>query len=206
MTSHPEAKLTITMPAGLRGLMRLLVSRGIRLEARTGMSVKNFLKEMLPADEDYLENKIQTIFMDGHAVDDTEQTRINAPCTIALSAAMPGVFGAAFRKKGIYSGMRAEYSQNPEAEKESFKDKTETVPVTLKCFNQVAEDLGDALLGRGVNMDIKEFEKFWEPQQEVLEKNYVQIDLNGSQASASAVADFLAGKTGELKIKLETET
>ncbi|MFW6428627.1 MAG: hypothetical protein ACOCY3_01920 [Desulfosalsimonas sp.] len=204
MNSQPETELTLTIPAGLSRLMRLLVSRGIKLEAAAGMPVKKFLKQVLPASDDFLENRIQTIFMDGRAVDDTEQTQINASCTIALSAAMPGVFGAAFRKKGIYSGMRAGYTQNPNTDKKNFKEKT--VPVTLKCFNQVAEDLGDALLGRGVNMDIKEFEKFWGLQQEVLEKNCVQVEINGSRVSASAVPGFLAGKTGDLKIKIKTET
>ncbi|MFP4572794.1 MAG: hypothetical protein ACLFNW_07470 [Desulfobacterales bacterium] len=205
MNSQPETELTLIIPAGLSRLMRLLVSRGIKFEAAAGMPVKNFLKQVLPASDDYLENKIQTIFMDGRAVDDTEQTQINTPCTIALSAAMPGVFGAAFRKKGIYSGMRAGYTQRPDTDKKNFKEKT-TVPVTLKCFNQVAEDIGDALLGRGVNMDIKEFEKFWKLQQEVLEKNYVQLYLNNSRVNASGVTGFLAGKAGELKIKIETET
>ncbi|MFW5908039.1 MAG: hypothetical protein ACOCR8_00235 [Desulfosalsimonas sp.] len=203
MPSHNAAELKLTVSKDMQSLMRLLVSRGIRLEARPGIPVKVFLKERLPADENYLENSIQTIFMNGHAVDDPAQTLITGPCTIALSAAMPGVFGAAFRKKGIYSTMRAGYPQNSSEDEENFNG--ETVPVTLKCFNQVAEDLGDALLESGVTMDIKDFENFWKLEKNVLEKRALRAEINGSQADVSEVAGLFEHKTAMVKIRVVAE-
>ncbi|MCF8110736.1 MAG: hypothetical protein K9J85_04525 [Desulfobacteraceae bacterium] len=204
MPSHNTAELKLTVPKKMISFMRLLISRGIRLETRPGISVKEFLKTVLPADENYLENSIQTIFMNGHAVDDPVQTLITGPCTIALSAAMPGVFGAAFRKKGIYSGMRAGYLQNSSGDENNFNG--ETVPVTLKCFNQVAEDLGNTLLENGVTMDIKDFENFWKPEKNVLENRALRAEINGSPADdVSEVAGLFEQKTTMVKIRVVAE-
>jgi hypothetical protein len=96
----------IELPKPRLSLMRLLLGFGIYFQAPAQISVNSFIGECLNLDQDYIDNRIQTMFMDGKPVDDPEKTLIKKDCEIGLSAAMPGVFGAAFRKQGIYSGLR----------------------------------------------------------------------------------------------------
>ncbi|MCF8025324.1 MAG: hypothetical protein K9J79_09810 [Desulfobacteraceae bacterium] len=199
MTSAPEDEIKITLPESLRPLIRLMLTLGIRFEASAGISVKHFLEKNLPAGKDYIDKNIQTVFMDGQAIDEPERTYIKEPCTIALSAAMPGVFGAAFRKKGAYSGLRGDYKDIPE--KQKADEQSKTVMVTLKCFNQVAQDLGGDLLAGGIRMDIRDFTRFWGQQQRMLEKECLRIIIGGNEVESRQVPELLDGKTGELNIE-----
>ncbi len=184
-------------------MLRLLLLRGVRFETTPGKSVQNFLAETLPTDRNYIENSIQTIFLNGQAIDDPETTLITEPGIIALSAAMPGVFGAAFRKNGVYSGLRQRYENNQK--KKSATDPSGNILVTVKCFNRVAEDLGDDLLARGVRLDIEDFTEFWQQQKGVLEKGCRQIIVDGRQETGSRdLMETLRGLTGDLTLEIET--
>ena len=56
--------------------------------------------------ESYLNERVQTIFLNGRAVDDLFGEVVGNNSTIALSAAMPGLAGAVFRKGGMLSSLR----------------------------------------------------------------------------------------------------
>lgn len=203
MTTPPVIDLKIVFTGRLSSLLRLLLLRGVRFETTPGKSVQSFLAETLPTDRNYIENSIQTIFLNGQAIDDPETTLITEPGTIALSAAMPGVFGAAFRKNGVYSGLRQRYENNQK--KKSATDPSGNILVTVKCFNRVAEDLGDDLLARGVRLDIEDFTEFWQQQKGVLEKGCRQIIVDGRQETGSQdLMETLRGLTGDLTLEIET--
>jgi hypothetical protein len=197
-------EMKITVPSYRLSLMRLLLGFGIFFEAPSGISVSRFLEQALGADAGYIENRVQTLFMDGHAVDNPESRHIQNSCTLAVSAAMPGVFGAAFRKQGAYSGLRLNSGKNREEEKDAAASGT-PVGVKVKCFNQVAADLGDELLARGVSMDIKDVQQFWNRQAQVLEKDCQAVCINQIAAAASQVPQELAGKTGQVRIQVQAD-
>ncbi|MFO7932276.1 MAG: hypothetical protein R6U97_12825 [Desulfosalsimonas sp.] len=198
-----SAEVRITVPYKRLSLLRLLTARGIRFEIPAGTSVKRLLQQVLPADENYIEDSIQTVFMDCRAVDDIENTMILGPCTIAVSSAMPGVFGAAFRKKGVYSGLRCGYRETPGRRETENPDKPAVV--TLKLFNKVAEDIGKAMLAKGIYMDAQEFLKFWKQQQEVLEKECSRTIIDGKPAEPGQIPQLLEGKTGDIRLEVLTD-
>ncbi|MDY6824554.1 MAG: hypothetical protein SWH68_12270 [Thermodesulfobacteriota bacterium] len=203
MTTPPVIDLKIILAGRLSSLLRLLLLRGIRFETTPGQSVQNFLAETLPTDRNYIENSIQTIFLDGQAIDNPETTLITDPCTIALSVAMPGVFGAAFRKNGVYSGLRQRYEGNQR--KTSVTEPSGNILVTVKCFNRVAEDLGDDLLARGIRLNIEDFTEFWQQHKGVLGKGCRQIVVDGRQETGSRnLMEMLRGLTGDLTLAIET--
>ncbi|MBS0013499.1 MAG: hypothetical protein KFF46_05960, partial [Desulfobacterales bacterium] len=98
MTSvlEPSVEMVITVAECRLSLMRLVFGYGIRFEVPAGTRISDFLQQALCTDSNYIQNRIQTLFMDGRAVDSPESEEIHSPCTLAVSAAMPGVFGAAF--------------------------------------------------------------------------------------------------------------
>lgn len=203
MTSvaEPSVEIKITVAENRLSLMRLVFGYGIQFEVSAGTRVSDFLQQALCTDADYIENRIQTLFMDGRAVDDPESEEIHNPCTLAVSAAMPGVFGAAFRKQGTYSELRRHCSEIRQNQENRVKQ-GKLVAVTVKCFNQVAADLGDELLEAGVVMDLKDFLDFWARQGSILEKDNAAVSVNNTRIHAGEVTEMLSQKTGALRLEI----
>jgi hypothetical protein len=135
--------LTINIKAP-KGFVHLLES-GLRLDVMVGCSLARLLCEQIGIPQDYLDNRIQTLFLNAKAVDNVDTATITDGAVIALSAAMPGLVGATLRKGGAFSGLRAAISQRDTDVDESLAPGT----ITLKLFNLVAEEMGPDLLVRG---------------------------------------------------------
>jgi hypothetical protein len=122
-----------------------LLQRGFGLKIRVGMSVETTLTEEIGLDSDLLD-KIQTVFLDGKAVDDLESTLVRDGSILALSAAMPGLVGATLRRGSYYAAMRSQITaagtQATAVPKEGM--------LTLKVFNLLIRELAPILLGKGI--------------------------------------------------------
>lgn len=123
-----------------------LVQRGILVQIRAGATVKDVLCGQIGIDEQYVDGRIQTIFMDGKAVDDIGTAIVRDGCTIALSAAMPGLVGAVMRRGGFYASLRNAITY----EEDGAGIRDQTGLITLKLYNMVARELGPHLLESGV--------------------------------------------------------
>ena len=64
------------------------------VETPVGCSVKTMLNNTLGMDDNYVEDRIKTIFLDAKPVDDINTACINDGSVLALSGAMPGLAGA----------------------------------------------------------------------------------------------------------------
>jgi hypothetical protein len=197
--------IEITVLKPRLSLMRLLLGFGIYFQTPEQITLNSFLREFLALDQDYIDNRIQTMFMDGKPVDDPEKTLIKKDCEIGLSAAMPGVFGAAFRKQGIYSGLRR---QTGDDEKKPENDCIKNSPamVKVKLFNQVAADIGNRLLKSGVCMDAGIFSDFWKRNLPVLEKDCCLVVVNQEDLPPKHLTDILDLKTKKVRIRVKTNT
>jgi len=134
-----------------------LLSCGFKLEIQTESSLYHILCSQVGIKEDYLNNRVQTIFLNGKAVDDifTEIVKNNA--VIALSAAMPGLAGAIFRKQGILSSLRTDFSAD---KKENPEKKQQQGIIVLKLFNLIASDLGSDFLQKGIMVNGDHLSRF----------------------------------------------
>jgi hypothetical protein len=133
-----------------------LLEQGFIVITQTGCSIKDLLYKQLQIEEEYLDKRIQTLFLNGKAVDNAETAYIQDNATLALSAAMPGLVGATFRKGGTYAAMRNTISYNAEI---PDKDKGEA-RVKLKLFNMVLKELGPIFLTNGVWIRKEKFNEF----------------------------------------------
>lgn len=129
-----------------------LLSKGFRIPFNPGCSIKDLLYEQLKIEETYVTKRIQTIFLNGKAVDDIKKAIVSDKSTLALSAAMPGLAGAVFRSGSRYSAMRDSISYSSD-EKGSY---TESGSLELKLFNLVAREIGDIFLHRGIQTSGKD--------------------------------------------------
>jgi len=128
-------------------LFSALFGSGVGVKAQVGMPLVELLCDRIGIDPDYLDQRVQTIFVNGRTVDRPEDVRVTEHATVALSAAMPGLMGATLRKGGLLAVFRKDISQRPTDRLEAGHRET---MVTLKLFNMVAKELGSMVLQQGV--------------------------------------------------------
>ncbi len=127
----------------------LLTGGGFLVDAGNGRCLRDLLCEQLRIPPDYLAKRIQTIFLNGKVVDDPNETLVQPGSTIALSAAMPGIAGAMFRKGSAYAPMRACISQTRH-DIDRLEDGQS--PLVIKLFNLVQVELGPLMLRDGIRI------------------------------------------------------
>ncbi|MFP5212019.1 MAG: hypothetical protein ACLGPL_01435 [Acidobacteriota bacterium] len=151
-----RASLRLTMDEEKMTILFGLLQRGFPVEVPLGRSVAAVLCEEIGISRDYVEDRIQTIFLDGKAVDAIDSAIVESGSTLALSAAMPGVVGATFRRGGHFAPMRAQITHHGEKGGAS----KELGTFTLKLFNLVVKEIGPIFLERGVLVEREILEQF----------------------------------------------
>ncbi len=143
--SEPETIL-LSIAGGKTVPCAELFGRGVRIRLQTGVSVRELICGQLAVEGAYLEDRIQTVFLNGRAVDDLDQSLVFDGDVLSLSAAMPGLVGATLRRGGKLAALRKNISYaGTETDKGSGPG-----TVTIKLFNMVAKELGPHFLQRGV--------------------------------------------------------
>lgn len=123
-----------------------ILREGVLVKSDTGCSIRRFLCDQLGISSEYLDNRINTIFLDGRAVDDVDRSMVRDGSSLALSAAMPGLVGATMRKGGILASMRDSITHRRDNPCTPGKEGI----LRLKLYNMVVCELGADILKNGV--------------------------------------------------------
>lgn len=141
---HPlEVTLHLHTTKGAADKMATLLQRGVLLPVSKALPIVDLLTKLPGFTPEYIKDRVQTIFVNGLAEDDTAR-QLAAGDTLALSAAMPGLAGAIFRRGGRHASLRTRPLAAPthKADQSGF--------ITLKLFNMVATETGPQLLQSGI--------------------------------------------------------
>ncbi len=151
---HPDTPcLTITLPRTKAAGFASLLQHGILFAVDGPVAIRPFLLSLPGFSADYIEGAVQTIFINGVAADSLD-TPLAAGSTLALSAAMPGLAGAIFRKQGAHGSLRSRQVDD------AAPARTEAGYLTLKLFNSIAADRVLDLTDRGVLLQGKAVRDF----------------------------------------------
>jgi hypothetical protein len=136
------------VPSKLR-TFHFLLQQGLRVETPVGGSVQDFLIRQLGLNPEVIDEKIQTIFLNGKAVDDPGQAFLTDGASLALSGALPGLVGATMRRGGFYSSLRSPitFQGGP-----GFQGPQEGT-IVLKLFNILLKDFGPRILENGFRIE-----------------------------------------------------
>ena len=140
-------QLLLTCPDPPEEALSFLFQRGILVPVTPGTGMAEFLLCSLEIPDEYFQERIQTIFLNGKPVDDPARAVVGPGSAVALSASLPGLAGATMRKGGKYACFRSSISHRESA------GGAETGAggfATLKLFNLLIGELGLLLLSRGV--------------------------------------------------------
>lgn len=180
------SQLSLRVDNHLVPLFFQLLGHGFKVEVQTGHSVRETLCNQLGIHEDYLAQRIKTIFLNAKVVDDVDSAIVPKDATMALSGAMPGLVGAIMRSGGFYAPMRRQISHS----KNIAASDPETAQVTLKLWNLVVKELGPTFLERGVWIEGAEMRSFFERHLETLKTGCKAVELDGKRATIDQFMDF----------------
>jgi len=121
---------------------RTLLQRGVGVPQGACVGVREFLQEILGIEAGYVEERLQTVFLDGRPIDDLDRTLVGPGAVLALSGAMPGLAGATMRRGGYYARMREGITHPGAAAEEEGEGPG---IVTVKLFNRPLADLAESL-------------------------------------------------------------
>jgi hypothetical protein len=138
--------LTISVSGNFIPAFFGLLRSGFTADVMVGCTLQDLLSHQLGVDEDYLQNRVQTIFLDNSPVDDTVAAIVADGATISLSAAMPGLNGAVMRRGGLLASLRHSISHH--AGNECIEPREGKIK--LKLFNLVAKEIGPDFLAGGI--------------------------------------------------------
>jgi hypothetical protein len=139
--SCPDLLIKQTKQA-LAGFASLL-QHGMVVHIDRPVALVPFLLNLPGFSEEYIEKTVQTVFIDGVAADSLDRT-LPPGTTVALSAAMPGLAGAIFRRHGLHGSLRSHTRKKPAA------STGQSGFITVKLFNMIAADRVQDLLEHGL--------------------------------------------------------
>lgn len=183
-------ELTLTMPGNAVPRVFPLFGEGILVQGTDGETVEDFLVKTAGIPPAYLKERVQTVFLNGRALDDFNTARVTDGATLALSAAMPGLAGAVLRRGGVYAAMRRQISQDAS----SAAAGAGGIIITLKLFNMIASELGPGFLQRGILIPAGRWRDFVERQGRWAWDGCRSATADGQPVEISRIAELIANR------------
>ncbi len=140
-----KQSLRVVVPLEQLSAFSLLLQQGVWLQAQIGCSVASLLTEQFSIEENYIVERVTTLFLDFKPIDDLETTYVLDGSTLALSSAMPGLVGTTMRRGSHLAAMRGDISY--QAPQQVVRGAGR---VKIKLFNMVMTELGAIFLAHGV--------------------------------------------------------
>jgi hypothetical protein len=181
--SNPTLSL-IAEPKLFERFLQLL-QKGVKVRARIGSTVLSFLCDDLGISPEYVDKRIQTLFLNGKAIDNPDTALLKEDSTLALSAAMPGVLGATLRKGGRYARMRSEISYQEKSTDVTVREGF----VLLKLFNLLPSEIGPAVLAKGIWWKGEELKQFLKELPDDLTGMYSDARLDGQEVDLKSFSE-----------------
>ncbi|MCF8055635.1 MAG: hypothetical protein K9K37_03230 [Desulfocapsa sp.] len=153
----PETK-EVSLTVGIEVLPRFttLLQNGIYLTTPQGATIRALLADLPGFTDEYVSQRVQTIFLNGLPADDLQQQLFGTEAVLALSGAMPGLAGAIFRKDGVHASLRTKT-----ADKLSDTNAIDQpLQIRVKLFNIIAVERGAQILNVGCTIQASALGKF----------------------------------------------
>jgi hypothetical protein len=188
-TSTAPLKLNLILPGTSVSRFFPILGEGILVKGPGGQTVEDFLQKAAGVSPTYLKDRVQTVFLNGKALDDFKTARVGDSSILALSAAMPGLAGAVLRRGGFYAAMRRQISHEADGPAAAGQE----ITVTLKLFNLVARELGPGLLQSGILIPAGQLRDFIERQGRWIWMGCIAAQADGRPVRTADVSGILAG-------------
>ncbi|MRR05353.1 MAG: hypothetical protein EG828_00185 [Deltaproteobacteria bacterium] len=193
-----EELVTFTLEPAKEQISRLctLMHNGCYVKVECGKTMRDLLCEQFQIPFEYVRKDIKVIFLEFSPVDNIETAIIKDGATLALSAAMPGLVGAAMRRDGDLTWLRSSITYQ---EGESDHQVGQGL-IQIKLFNRVMADLGESFLRRGVYVRSKYLSEFLTRFTPEFWKEFGTISKNQDAITNEELSDFVTHHNQWVKV------
>ena len=178
-----------------------LIRSGFSADITIGCSLDQILSTQVGIDADYLQERVQTVFLNNSPVDDLSSATVADGAVISLSAAMPGLNGAVMRRGGPLSQLRHSISISHASS--AVCDTSAPGRIKLKFFNLIAKEIGPQFLSRGIVVSGTALGELLESQTPDFWQAVTAAELDNTPCQ---VEDLMDQKWLEDNILLEVQT
>ena len=176
-----------TMDSGVVAFSSILQA-GFKVNVHIGVSIRDLLCKQFDVNPDYVEDRIRTAFLNGKPVDDFSTAIIESGATLALSAAMPGLVGATFRKGGYLAVFRGTITHQ---RGDTIAEDREGV-VSIKLFNLLTKEIGLTFLKRGIMVDSDTAKWFFSNPPDAFRRGCKSVLVDGQHMHADQLSQTIA--------------
>ena len=188
------------MDSGVAAFSSILQA-GFRVNVHTGVSIRDLLCDQFDINPEYVEDRIRTAFLNGKPVDDFSTAIMESDDTLALSAAMPGLVGATFRKGGDLAVFRGTITHR----RADTIAKDRAGVISIKLFNLLAKEIGLTFLKRGVMVDSDAAQRFFSDPPDAFRRDCKSILANGEDIHIDQLSQTItSGSEGFVALRLIT--
>lgn len=156
---NDTACMRLQMKSRARSAWNFLLQKGFYLRGPAGMTVRQFLVEVVGYDNRLIDESVRTIFLNSSPVDDIDSVHVKADDRLALGSAMPGLVGIVMGRDNPYKEFRSGIAcQGDEGDVYTG----ESIRVFVKVFSTLAVDTGADILARGIEISAGQLSDFLE--------------------------------------------
>jgi hypothetical protein len=185
-TPRAPWRLSLTLKPETFGAFFPMVEKGVLMQMQVGCSIKSLLCDQIGLIEDYVDERIQTCFLNGKPVDDLDAALVLDGSTLAFSAAMPGLLGATLRKGSFYAPMRAGITYREEGKTLGQEEGW----VRVKLFNLLIREMGPVLLEKGVWVIGEDLRQLFIDPRAPFWTGFLKGTLNGREMDQGALVEL----------------
>jgi hypothetical protein len=178
-----------TMTSGVVAFSSILQA-GFRVNVQTGVSIEDLLSDQFDVNPEYVKDRIRTAFLNGKPVDDFSSTIMESGDTLALSAAMPGLVGATFRKGGYLAAFRGTITH--QRTDKIIEDSAGVV--TIKLFNLLPREIGLTFLKRGLMVDSNTARWFFSDPPDAFRRDCKGILVDGKNIHLDRLSQMISSE------------
>jgi hypothetical protein len=149
------ATLSLTLAGNGTSTVFLLLQNGFFVNAFVGCTIRDFFLKQLGLSPDYIDTRIQGIFLDGRPADHIDTAVVRDGARLTLSGTMPGLAGMALRR-----GPLAVFRHSITHRETGNYSYAGAGCVRLKLLNLLMQDMGPGLLKKGVYINTSELTSF----------------------------------------------
>lgn len=192
------SKLELSIKPGRIAIISSLLQRGFIIKISAG---SNLLEVLIDAGftKKYIEERVQTIFLDGRTIDNPQSEIVADGSVVALSSALPGLAGAIFRRGSSNYALSKLRTPMHEPGKTEVLNSQQGY-ARIKLFNLVAREMGPELLRTGLVVVRSELEEELAAGRSLLESSITSAELDGKTIDLGVL--FAGNFTGSERVCL----
>lgn len=173
-----------------------LLSGGVVVERTVNVDVRTFVTRELGADDDYLEERIRTVFLGGAPVDDVDTAMVRPGARLTLCTALPGAMGICMRRDSPLKAYRPSITHCEDCE-----ELVDPLPgrVELKLLNFIAREMGPGVLSRGVLVEAVRLAELLARQGAGLSEKIAEARMDGEPVAPGELGTRLTD-AGEVRL------